>query len=233
MVLDTIQGMDLSPLAKHSPGLLGFDWTTYLRCSELRIVKTLEALGHGSTRPCRVLDYGSYFGNFSLALRIAGFEVDAVDAYDRYPVLRPCVELMKVNGINVSLIPPDVATYDAVLLMGVIEHIPGSPKDVLERAVCLLRPGGTLILDTPNLAYGPKRQLAAEGKPTLTPIQRQFYTAQPFEGHHREYTFDEVAWMVKAVGVDVTVITGFNYGGAAEEADVDRREIIFVVGRKS
>jgi SAM-dependent methyltransferase len=42
-------------------------------------------------------------------------------------------------------------TYDVVMSIGVIEHF-RDPADVVQRHINLLKPGGTLILQVPNLA---------------------------------------------------------------------------------
>src|SRR5262245_24571754 len=155
-VLSVIQESDLSALHRRSPALKGYDWSAYLRYSTVRMAKALTALQNRVRQPAKVLDLGSYFGNFSLMLAEAGFTVDAVDPYRVYePAFDAGVRLMRASGIHVSelseTLPGD--HYDAALLMGVIEHIPHTPRLVLDAVHQALRPGGYLIMDTPNLAY--------------------------------------------------------------------------------
>src|SRR5688572_25656021 len=38
-VIQRLPGLDLSPLARRSPSLAGYDWTSYLQCSQCRIVR--------------------------------------------------------------------------------------------------------------------------------------------------------------------------------------------------
>ena len=80
-ILDALPGSDLSPLAKRSPGLGGSDGYEYIRLSLIRLVRVGAALRRSGLTAGRVLDFGSYFGNFSLFLRSLGFDVYAADTY--------------------------------------------------------------------------------------------------------------------------------------------------------
>ena len=63
------------PLEDRSPGLRGNDWSNYLRCSEARMVHAANVLQRKGVTGGRLLDYGAYFGNFSLMFREMGFDV--------------------------------------------------------------------------------------------------------------------------------------------------------------
>ena len=161
--------------------------------------------------------------------------------------LAPVCELMASRGIEVvnsgaeGHFPPALAGADALMLMGVIEHIPHTPRPLLEGIRGLLAPAGLLVLDTPNLAYLYKRQALMRGESVYAPIQAQYATEIPFEGHHREYTGAEMEWMLGAAGFEIVARDAFNYSlfGLAEvsgndlenyramEADPALREILF------
>jgi len=83
-VIAATADQDFSALERHSPALKGFDWATYLRLSAIRMVKALRLVRESVKRGGRILDYGSYFGNFSLMLAEAGYRVTALDSYDTY-----------------------------------------------------------------------------------------------------------------------------------------------------
>src|SRR5262245_14903636 len=78
-VLAAIKGVDLEPLARNSPGLRGYAWSVYLTASLSRIVRAARALRQHAAPGAHLLDYGSYFGNFSLTLARMGYRVDAAD----------------------------------------------------------------------------------------------------------------------------------------------------------
>ena len=216
-------GADFEPLARHSPALRGFDWTGYLRCSIARMVHAGAALRRRGVVSGRLLDYGSYFGNFALMFARAGFAVDTVDSYRAYEhafdgprrVLADAgVHLHDFGDVGYGLAGLD-ASYDVVLCMGVIEHIPSSPRPLLETLNRVLRPGGLLVIDTPNLVHLYNRQKFARGETVLADIQAQYETELPFEGHHREYTIPELVWMLRRIRHRGISVEAFNYSSYA------------------
>ena len=253
-VLMANAGSNLRPLAKKSPGLLDFDWRSYLELSEVRVLRAVACLRrHGIRGP--VLDFGSYFGNFALTMAAAGIAVEAIDSYASYD--EAFIEhrrLMEAEGITVhdfadvgyELERFEHHRFEAALCMGVIEHIAHTPRLLMTALDRVIRPNGLLIMDTPNLAYQYQREKLAEGHSVFPPITVQFDTTPPFEGHHREYTPTEVKWMVERIGHESIEIETFNYSmlGLSElsgreavnyramQADPDRRELIFSASRK-
>jgi len=247
--------VDLSPLARHSPALAGFDWTSYLRLSAIRMVRVSRLLRRYLPATARVLDFGSYFGNFALMAAAEGFEVDALDSYSAYGgCLTSVVRLLQQRGVRVVESHNELADregkrdgrYDAVLLLGVIEHIAHTPRELLEGVDSLLKPAGMLIIDTPNLAYLYNRQRLAKGGSIFCPIEHQYFTAIPFEGHHREYTIEELRWILKVLGHEIVHEETFSYsifgaerltGSDAEnfaqmERDPSCREVLLTASRK-
>jgi SAM-dependent methyltransferase len=231
--LAAVAHSDLSTLARHSPALAGYDWSAYLRCSVVRMIRAAAALRRRGVASGRLLDYGSYFGNFALMCRALGFDVVAADAYRAYGSAFDGIRrLLDEAGVQIVDFADerndstDPASFDAVVALGVIEHVPHTPKPVLEFLHRVLKPGGVLILDTPNLGYLYTRERLARGESIFPAIQQQFYTELPFEGHHREYVPDEVRWMLGAIGQRDIEIETFNYSiyalGEIRGADVDR-----------
>jgi len=219
-VTEAIQGRDVSSLADHSPELATFDWTSYLRCSIARMAHIAAALRRRGISGGRLLDYGSYFGNFSVMFASAGFRVDAIDSYRRYgSAFEPVRELMRKSGVTLhdfddagrDLRGLQDGSYDVVLCLGVIEHIPHTPRLLLQSLRRMLKPGGCLVIDTPNHAYIYHRQKLGRGESVMAHIAAQFNAEPPFEGHHREYTAPEMAWMLAQSGQRDITIEMFNY----------------------
>jgi SAM-dependent methyltransferase len=219
----SIAGADFSPLARHSPALAGFDWCSYLRCSIARMVHAGAALRRRGVTSGRLLDYGSYFGNFSLMFARAGFSVDAADQYRGYGhafdgplrlLAEAGVRLLDFDDVGYDLAaaaPP----YDVVLCMGVIEHIPGSPRPLVQTLNRVLAGGGLLVIDTPNLVHLYNRQKFARGESVLPEIEARYRTELPFEGHHHEYTIPELVWLLRRIGHHRISVEAFNYSSYA------------------
>jgi SAM-dependent methyltransferase len=219
-VLDAVKGRDVATLAEHSPELASFDWTGYLRCSIARMAHVAAALRRRGVTGGRLLDYGSYFGNFSLMFAGAGFQVEAIDGYRAYgSAFAPVRELLGAAGVALrdfdeagrDLRDLAAGAYDVVLCLGVIEHVPHTPRLLLQALVRVLKPGGCLVIDTPNHAYVYHRQRLGRGESVMANLAAQFYADPPFEGHHREYTAAELAWMLERSGLTDVSLELYNY----------------------
>ncbi len=101
-----------------------------------------------------ILDIAAAQGNFSIALAEMGYEVTWNDMrVELADYVRLKQEFGKIhfapgNAFNVQL----PATFDGVLITEVIEHT-AHPDQLLIRAAELVRPGGYVIMTTPNGAY--------------------------------------------------------------------------------
>jgi SAM-dependent methyltransferase len=92
-----------------------------------------------------VIDLGSGEGAWALRLACEGFDVQGFDVVPRDEGPIP-VRAVDLNGDFSHLAPGGV---DAVTLIEVLEHLE-NPRHVLREVARMLRPGGTLMLTTPN-----------------------------------------------------------------------------------
>ena len=193
---------------------------TYFRQSIIRVYKLIELLRQLGLRTGTVLEVGSTFGYFAWPLQLLGYQVTAVDRYqdvnggfDAYlDRLRSSgVRVVETSRGNELDIIGQLGEFDAVISMAVIEHVPHTPREFLRLLASHVRPGGILALDTPNIARYWNRKRLAEGRSVHQPIEIQFYSDIPYAGHHREYTADEVVWMLKQVGCRDIAVKLFDY----------------------
>jgi 2-polyprenyl-3-methyl-5-hydroxy-6-metoxy-1,4-benzoquinol methylase len=110
--------------------------------------KLLEAVGTGN----RVLDVGCSSGYLARPLAergntIVGLELDpeAARAAEEF------CELVLVGDVETMELPLEPGSFDVVLGGDVIEHL-RDPAATLARLRPLLRPGGRVVLSTPNVA---------------------------------------------------------------------------------
>jgi 2-polyprenyl-3-methyl-5-hydroxy-6-metoxy-1,4-benzoquinol methylase len=109
-----------------------------------------EVLAPGS----RVLDIAAAQGNFSIALAEMGYDVtwndlreDLAD-YARLKHERGQIHFAPGNAFELNFSSP----FDAVLITEIVEHV-AHPDDFLLKTGQLVKPGGYVVMTTPNGAY--------------------------------------------------------------------------------
>jgi 2-polyprenyl-6-hydroxyphenyl methylase/3-demethylubiquinone-9 3-methyltransferase len=109
-----------------------------------------EVLPPGAT----LLDIAAAQGNFSLTLAEMGYDVTWNDLREE---LQGYVQLKHERGVirfapgnAFDLVFPDL--FDAVLITEIIEHV-AHPDDFLLKTAQLVKPGGYIVMTTPNGAY--------------------------------------------------------------------------------
>jgi 2-polyprenyl-3-methyl-5-hydroxy-6-metoxy-1,4-benzoquinol methylase len=103
-------------------------------------------------RPQRVLDVGCSTGYLAERLQQGGATVVGLDMDERAAELarRFCTEV-HVGDIETMELPFEPGSFDAIVCGDLIEHV-RDPQAMLARLRSLLRPGGRLVLSTPNIA---------------------------------------------------------------------------------
>ena len=110
-------------------------------------------------RQGRLLDVGCGNGAFLKMAQAAGWSVQGID-FDPIAVAEARRQGLAVDLGGIDQLADQAQTYDWITCSHVLEHV-HEPQQLLQSLHCLLRPGGTLWLQTPNLesighrAYGP------------------------------------------------------------------------------
>jgi len=125
-----------------------------------------------------------------------GYRVFAVDS-----LLTGGEEVLKLTNQTLPTIaiwdlltqplPIKTEAVNVVLFLATIEHLRDSPKFVLEEFHRILKPGGFLFIDTPNILELRKRLMHLLGRQIMPSIQFVYHTTF-HAGHHREYTLDDL-----------------------------------------
>jgi 2-polyprenyl-3-methyl-5-hydroxy-6-metoxy-1,4-benzoquinol methylase len=126
----------------------------YANAYAIRRAQTLRLVKQSVPPGARILDVAAAQGNFTLALAEQGYRVTWNDLR---PELADYVRLKHEFG-HVSYAPGNVFElrqddpFDAALITEVIEHV-AHPDEFLSKIAQLVRPGGHIVLSTPNGAY--------------------------------------------------------------------------------
>jgi 2-polyprenyl-6-hydroxyphenyl methylase/3-demethylubiquinone-9 3-methyltransferase len=126
----------------------------YSYAYENRRRETLRLLAEVLAPGARVLDLAAAQGNFSLALAEAGYDVTWNDLraeladYVRLKDERGTLRYAPGDAFQLQFPQP----FDAVLITEIIEHV-AHPDEFLARVAALVRPGGYIVMTTPNGAY--------------------------------------------------------------------------------
>lgn len=178
-----------------------------------------------------VLDLGAGNGVVSVGFQAAGAQVTVADNWQPYAqeytdLDKPSMHHMgdrdyilerfrkhNIRTIETNLLegnlPLEDETFDMVMILAVIEHFPGSPKKILEEAKRVLKPGGILAIEVPNIAALRNRLKLLIGKSVHFSIE-DWYRSDPFYGHFREMTRAELQKYVEFLGMETLWIRTSN-----------------------
>lgn len=154
----------------------------------------------------KVLEIGSFIPVIPLGLKKMGFEVSAIEKTSFYggayaPIIK-CLNRCDIQFFDLDIIDKSqikgLEKYDYISLIAVVEHLLGSPKQLFESIHSLLKDDGKFIFEVPSLSSLRKRIIfALKGKNPMSDYANYFNSAYPFEGHHREMTYNEVIYLFR------------------------------------
>jgi len=157
----------------------------------------------------RILDVGPGF--LTELLRVSGI-ADTIDSLGFWDGRFQCrdsdvhFEFDLKNTADRSLWP-QLPLYDLVVMAEVIEHLPVSPAHVFAFLASLVKPGGYLLLQTPNACSLSKRLRLLCGRNPFELIRDDLHNP----GHFREYTIRELAGYCRVSGFKVRRVYTDNY----------------------
>lgn len=220
----------------HTDSGLVDDEAAYLAFHRVRFRETLSRIAVAVPAGARVLDVGGQFLHLALALRQMGYTVDAVDVapYAEEPRLlaRASGRLVVHRfGAGGRLDFPD-ATFDAVLLLEVLEHLTQNPRPLWMELTRVLGPRGRVVVTTPNLyrvgggggaLLQAMRLLTGRGTgPTVDDV----LTLQTGAHHWKEYGRGELRRYFSLLGWRVARMESFNYLPSAWRALIVLKRLI-------
>lgn len=156
-----------------------------------------ECLGHTSLAGKHVLDAGCGYGAFSAAAMARGAAVVSLDIAPRLVTRTTARAGSRGVVADACRLPVRGETFDVVISSEMLEHT-RAPLDALAELARVVRPGGLLVLTTPNRAWqGVVRAASALG-------------LRPFHGWENFVPWPALERSCAAAGLDVVEHVGFH-----------------------
>ncbi len=156
----------------------------------------------------RILELGAGSTLVARSLLGAGVRADAIVlgeySRERLRHIESTIddERLSVRHIDAEDLPSDLGQFDAVLMIAVVEHLI-DPMTAMERIRALLRPGGFVWINTPNIAKWTRRTKLLLGRFPSTAAWDEgllTYGRSPArlldEGHLHYFTFRSLTRML-------------------------------------
>jgi hypothetical protein len=231
-IREVLNAVDFTKLSANNQGLSSYSEDPFrilIETERPRYVIASEYL-KSAVPSGKIVDLGTFVPYFPIMLRKMGYEVTICEKYSLYSkeFKTAIYKLADKYGIEVKdtdILNDDLTALkdaDAALLMAVVEHLNGSPKQLMETIYKNLPDHKHLLFEIPNIADLSKRLRLLKGKSPLPDYKGYFNSSYPFMGHNREMTADEVSFMLPACGFDVKRIGTFDYNFANNQNRKDK-----------
>ncbi|TVR83694.1 MAG: class I SAM-dependent methyltransferase [Chitinophagaceae bacterium] len=168
-----------------------------------RFIEDIELVEKYSPKNGHILDIGSAPFYTTYLLREKGFQIQAIDINpENYKpfINQTGLEVHKTN-IETEKLPFEDSTFDVILFSEVFEHLRIDLINTMSEFKRVLKPGGILLLSTPNFFEIEKLfNLIFKGR--TAPIYEEYKLLQEhgFMGHVREYTAKDVKIFMEKLG---------------------------------
>lgn len=158
----------------------------------------------------RILDFGAGRCLKAAVLAELGYEVTAFDDFGNPwhtadPARRDrIIRFATNNGVKVITSLDDAPRVNMSMLHDVLEHLPDSPRPILERLLGLTDPKGYLFVTVPNAVNLRKRLAVIRGATNHASFTDYYWHEGPhWRGHVREYVRDDLSQLARFLDLDV------------------------------
>lgn len=197
-----------------------FPFDNYMRVESGRynaIAKTvLRYLEPGST----ILDFGCGPCDVTAVLQILGFRCSACDDLKdewhgrsgnqekiRSFADKCGIDFRQTNGGERGF---EKNTYDMVMLLDVLEHLPDSPRNLLNDLLESVKPEGLLFVTVPNAVNVRKRAAVVLGRTNLPRFESYYWYPGRWRGHIREYVRHDLILLSTYLNLEILQISDCN-----------------------
>ena len=194
-----------------------YDLETYLRRSVVRYYPAYTGAMRSSSTGQRICEIGGFLGVYPLTMARLGFDVTMTETLsfydDQFIDYYNTIEKRGVRIIDFDPFSPKSEInekFDFVSVMCLLEHYPHSLKIAMGNIISLLKPGGSVHIEVPNIAYFPKRMAFLSGRSPLVPIEDIYQSKIPYIGHHHEFTLSELRKLASLANLEIERELSYN-----------------------
>ena len=145
----------------------------------------------------KILDIGVYPPHLFTALEFAGHKPLGISSAHQ-PIKHPRI---KILDIETQKLPYQQGSIDLVLFAEILEHLSTHPKIIFSHIKKILKPGGLLLLTTPNATRSQNLFSLILAKNIYFPIEQLKH--HPNHRHQREYTLSELSLLLGSSGFKI------------------------------
>jgi 2-polyprenyl-3-methyl-5-hydroxy-6-metoxy-1,4-benzoquinol methylase len=204
--------------------------------NELRIRRIANSLvSHFPERGAKVLDIGAFNGYVSVLLSLLGFRMTASDAH-KLPEVDLFFSKYDIDFLPMNLNEPKpfvampAGSFDAVIMGEILEHVVNAPLSVLQDVYRITKPGGLLVLTTPNPSNLMNAIRVLRDRSTLWGTTDFYKVPKIGDGgvicqadiHYREYRASELHDMVTSAGFRVREQSFMGFGRSPNDGPLKR-----------
>lgn len=188
-----------------------FDWfSKYAKSHRIRLAYDLDYVRQYARQNSRIVEFGSVPLILTASLKANNFQVQGLDIDpDRFRAIIDSfgLEIAKAN-IETERLPLESDYYDLALFNELFEHMRINPITTMTEVRRVLKPGGILLLSTPNLtSFKGWLNLILLNK-TPGNVYQEYLKLEKLGhmGHVREYTSTELKEFLEQSGFAVNQI---------------------------
>lgn len=147
-----------------------------------------------------VLDAGAGNGLLASTLHSLGYKAYATELYEKMPVLDRISVPYQRWHLEAEAAPFEDNSMDAVVLSQTIEHFTFGPKKTLDELLRILKPGGLMLIDVPNISSFRNVSKLIRGKSIMWDLHKHYLIQEPaicngipyYDRHNHEYCMQDL-----------------------------------------
>mgnify|MGYP005842997857 CR=1 FL=1 len=194
------------------------DLDEYFQGSSYRFAMLISKLCEYAPAGAKVIDAGAGHGVLALALKKAGFDAYASDIHKGLAVFDAENIPYHQWHLEAENAPFADDSFDAVILSQTIEHFTFSPLHPLKEIVRIVRPGGIIIVDAPNISCFRNVSRLIRGKSLHWDLQKHYLEQMPevvggvpyYDRHNHEYAREDLQAIGNFFGLSIEEITYYS-----------------------